>query len=170
MVMWEQLLALMAELLALHQQILDLGRRKKDVLVLAKPADLEKVVKQEELLLIKVGRLDAARKEVIKNLVSQYAVDDQPLKLGKLIKFAPDAMAAQLKKNSQDFETVLSLLKSQNELNTKLIQQALNLVNYNINLLAHSSVGPTYAPPGLGGASPAQDMGQVNRRIFDHKV
>ena len=169
--MWEQLQALMAELLSLYQRVLALSRQKKDLLILAKPIDLEKVVKQEEVLLLRVSKIDVARKQVIQSLVSHYAVADEQLTLEKLIALAPNEAALHLKKIAQEFDAVLAELKSQNQLNTKLIRQALNLVNYNINLLAQSSVGPTYAPPGLGGpAQGQQDMGQINRRIFDHKV
>jgi flagellar biosynthesis/type III secretory pathway chaperone len=173
MTMWEQLNDLMSELLSVYQEILALSRQKKDLLVRAKPADLEKVVKQEEVLVMKAGRIEVARKQVISNLVSTLVSKQavpEAFTLEELIALAPAEVAEQLKETGQDFALVLQDLQVQNELNTKLIQQALNLVNYNINLLANSSVGPTYSAPGYGKQPQEQLSGHYNRTIFDHKV
>jgi flagellar biosynthesis/type III secretory pathway chaperone len=153
MQMWEQFYSLMSQLYQVYQQILTLSRQKKSILVSANPAELAKVVKEEEVLLFKAGKLDAARNQVFKELISTLVIPKDKLTLQDLIALAPVAVAAKLRKTSQDFDAVLAELKNQNELNTKLIQQALNLVNYNINLLTNNSVGLTYSAQGNGGKS-----------------
>lgn len=163
MTMWEQLHSLMSELYMVYQEILTLSRQKKSILVLAKPADLTKVVREEELLLFKAVKLDAARNQVLKKLVSALAVPNDNPTLQSLITLAPTEVAAKLRKTSQEFDVVLIELKNQNELNTKLIQQALHLVNYNINLLANSSVEPTYSAQGNGG-KPTQGRPRLDYR------
>lgn len=144
---WENLQRIMSELFRIYQEILALSKQKQDLLVAGKPQDLEKVVKQEELLIVRAGKIDAARQQVIQMIVREWGQDDAPI-LSVLIDFAPTPMAERLKDMGQEFDRLLAALKEQNLLNTRLLKQALDLVNFNINLLTHSAVGPTYSPYG----------------------
>lgn len=143
---WQQLQNLMFELLRVYQQILVLSKQKKDLLVAGKPADLEKVVNQEELLLRKAVKVDVARKEIIQILSKQLVGATDSLTVEELIAFAPSDIIEELSKIGQDLNTVLLGLKEQNELNKQLIEQALKIVNYNINLYSSRMAGPTYSP------------------------
>lgn len=160
---WENLQRLMSELLLTYQGILNLSKQKRDLLVAGKPSDLGKVVKQEEILIVRAGKIDMARQQVIQMIVNEGAIDSSPLTLSALSVFAPDDVAEKLRGISQEFEHVLAELKEQNALNTQLLNQALKLVNYNINLLTQNAVGPTYSSYGSNGQS------VQGRTIFDRK-
>lgn len=160
---WENLQRLMSELLRTYQEILTLSKQKKDLLVAGKPSDLEMVVKQEEILITRAGKIDVARQQVIQMIIKDDVGESAPLTLSALSGFAPDNVAEDLRGIGHEFERVLAELKEQNILNTQLLKQALNLVNFNLNMFTQSSVGPTYSPSGSHGQS-------IQRRtMFDKK-
>jgi hypothetical protein len=144
---WQQLQRLMSELLRVYQQILVLSKQKKDLLVAGKPADLEKVVSQEEALLRKAVKVDVARNQMIQILSKEFVTaTDSFTTIEELLAFAPPDIVEELSKTGQAFNAVLLELKQQNELNKQLIEQALKIVNYNINLYSSQAAGPTYSP------------------------
>lgn len=160
---WENLQRLMSELLRIYQEILALSKQKKNLLVAGNPAALDKVVKQEEVMIVRAGKIDAARQQVIAVIVTKAGSDHAGVTMSDLLVLAPESVAAGLRSTSQQFERVLTELKVQNSLNTQLLKQALNLVNFNINLLTQNSVGQTYSPRGSHGQS------VQGRTMFDRK-
>ncbi len=160
---WENFQRLLGELLRIYQELLALSKQKKNLLVAGKPAELEMLVKQEEIMIIRAGKIDMARQQVLIRIVNEGTSDRSELTLSALIDLAPEKMTAGLRRISQEFERVLVELKEQNALNTLLIKQALKLVNFNINLLTQNSVGPTYSPYGSHGQS------VQGRTMFDRK-
>ncbi len=160
---WERLQSLMSELLRTYQEILTLSTQKKEILVAGKPVDLAEIVKQEEGLIVRASKLEAARQQVITTIVKDGTLDTESLTLAALIVFAPEHVAERIRSISQEFDCVLKELKNQNNLNTRLLKQALNLVNFNINLLMQNSVGSTYSQSGSRGQS------LQGRTIIDQK-
>ncbi len=163
MEMWEQLQILMTELLAVYQRILVLSKQKRKLLVAATPADLTKIAGEEELLLHKAAKIAGDQKQVIHSLGKAFADQTAGPALTDLLPFAPADMAPKLRSIAQESETVLLQLKDQNKLNRQLIEQALNIVNYNINLFSQSAVEPTYSPQGSGG-KPIQGQAKLDCR------
>lgn len=152
----------MSELLHIYREILVLSRQKKDILVAGKPADLAEVVKKEEILIIRAGKIDVVRQQVIQLIVKE-SHHDSTITMSDLLLLAPERAAVELRSISYEFQHVLAELKERNILNTQLLQQALKLINFNINLLTQNAVGPTYSPYGSHG-QPVQ-----GRTMFDQK-
>lgn len=145
---WDKLVTLLGEMVSLYEAILELSRQKRDILIAVKPQDLEAVTKQEELLILQVGKLDAARGKLLQQLAAAGGVAAQELTLPKIKELAGPEAGERLDKIAAEFERIMAELAPVNKLNAELIQQALGFVNYNINLLTQSSAGPTYAPQG----------------------
>ena len=146
--MWEKLVALLSELLELYQAILKLTEQKKDILVAGQAPNLEAITRQEELLILQVGKLEGKREKLLSEIAAAHGLTNQGLTLSKIRELANASIAEKLATIETDFEQVTQKLVPLNQLNTQLIQQALNFVNYNINILAQTQIGPTYAPRG----------------------
>ena len=58
---WDNLVALLSEMVEIYQVILDLSRQKKEALTAAKTRELEAITNNEERLILQVGKLEAAR-------------------------------------------------------------------------------------------------------------
>lgn len=146
--MWDKLIILLNQTLELYQALLVLSRKKRDILVEARPQELELLTKQEEVLIIEAGKLENMRLTLARELAAAAGLAPSATALSSLIACAGSETARELSGLSDRFEQVTKDLVEINGLNTKLIEQSLDFINYNINILSQSAVGPTYLPKG----------------------
>jgi flagellar biosynthesis/type III secretory pathway chaperone len=161
---WDKLVAILTEMADIYRAILELSRRKREILIAVKPQELEAVTKQEELLILQVGKLEAARGKLIQQLAAASGVSADGLTLTDIKRLAGPAVAESLDKIAADFSRIMTELAPINQLNAELIQRSLGFINYNINILTQSTTGPTYAPQGKN-APDAQIRKLVDRKI-----
>jgi len=164
--LWDKLINNLSEILVLYQAILAISKQKREILVAAKAQELETLTKREEILILQTGKLDAQRESIIQEIGTSFGLKPDDITLEKTKQLADPEMAKRLEALSSDFDKVLTELVPLNKTNTKLIQQALTYINYNINVLAQNTSGPTYAPKGLS----AEKTTAPARVLFDAKV
>lgn len=161
---WEKLVALLGEMVELYQAILELSRQKRDVLIAVKPQELEAVTKQEELLILRVGKMEAARGKLMQEIAAASGLAVEGLTLAKMQELAGPSLAPRLDSIAADFDRIMADLAPLNQVNAELIQRALGFINYNLNVLTQSAAGPTYAPGGQNAGEPRL------RKLVDKKV
>lgn len=162
--MWDKLIALLAELSELCQGLLDLSKQKREFLIAGQAQKLEAVTRQEEVLILRIGKLEVLREKALQEIAAEHNLNIQGLTISQLRQMADDKVAEQIKEFEQVFSSITNELVPLNQLNTQLIQQSLNFVNYNINLLAQTQTGPTYAAKG------SSEQNQPSRNFLDAKV
>lgn len=161
---WQELLEVLVDMLSAYQKMLELGREKRQALVAAKVADIESITKKEESLIIYVTRAEKVSKAAVMKIADHYNLPPEEIGLSKIRQFADKDTAGRLEAFERDFNKILAEIEPINKTNTELIQQALSLVNYNINLLTQNVADVNYAPQGQQGQS------SQSRAIFDRKV
>lgn len=160
---WEELLIVLSKMLSIYQAILILSQQKHDILVAAKSHELEQITKQEEILILQIGKLEDQRGRLVSELMTAHGITEGEISLSELRKIAAPAIVEQLEHFSKKFGDIMTEMVPINKLNTELIKQALGFINYNINLLSQTAVGPTYAAKG-------QAKQEVKRTAFDARV
>lgn len=161
--MWDKLVFLLTEIVALYRVILEISRNKKKVLVSARVEELEALTKQEESIILQIGKLETAREQIVAELAGLYGLSSNDLTLSKARELAGGETAAKLQALEVDLASIAAELAPLNKINTELIQQSLNYVNYNLNLLTQSPAGTNYAAKGQGET-------QRPRAVIDAKV
>lgn len=161
--MWNKLVALLSEIVALYRVILEISHNKKKVLVAAKVEELDALTKREESIILQIGKLESAREQVVVELAGLYALSPKELTLAKAGELAGGEVADQLRKLEAELSGIVDQLVPLNKINTELIEQSLNYVNYNLNLLTQSPANPNYAPKGQGESQRA-------RTVIDAKI
>lgn len=161
---WDKLVILLNQILQIYQALLQLSRKKREILVAANPQELEQLTKQEEMLIIEAGKLETLRVSLTRELATALGMTPDDTALAVLLERADSQTANKLKTISQTFAEVTDELVMLNELNEKLIRQSLNYINYNINILSHSTAEPTYAAKGQ------VESARLSRSILDAKV
>ncbi len=156
--LWENFAVVLQETLDLYQALLRLSIHKREVLIAADAPVLEKLTRQEELLVLQVAKMESLRKGVQSQLAKVYAISPDELTLSKAGTLAPASVADRLTTIGKEFEAVSGELMPLNQSNARLIEQALTFVNYNVNLLSRNMAGPTYAPQGQAGQSAVRSM------------
>lgn len=161
----DRLVVLLAELLNLYQGILELSKKKRSVLVSGgNPQELEGITKQEEILILQIGKIEKIREGIIREIIASEKLNCKQLTLSQIQSVADEDTAEQLGQLSDKLKVIADELTTLNEVNTRLLQQAMNFINYNINILAQHTSDSTYAPQGQSGKQ-AQA-----RTFFDQKV
>lgn len=161
---WEQLTMVFAKMLAIYQELLALSKQKCDILVQSNVKELELLMEKEETLFFEVTKLDRTSKEISKELALPYGVTEEEAVLSKVLQLAEQEGVCELKNVRQELREVLLDIKEVNALNQKLVEQGLTIVNYSLNVLAQSSVGPTYHPNESKSFAPPQ------KALFDSKA
>ncbi|SMC39795.1 flagellar protein FlgN [Sporomusa malonica] len=162
--MWEKLIILLNQTLEVYQALLKLSRKKRDILIEAKPQEIEMLTKQEEILIIEAGKLEIMRSTLTHELAAAIGLAPDETTMSTLIERADNETAGKLILVIDRFGGITSELTKMNELNTQLIQQSLDLINFNINILSQSAAETTYAPK--GNTAPTAR----NRSILDTKA
>jgi flagellar biosynthesis/type III secretory pathway chaperone len=161
---WEKLTAVFMEMLALYQEILKSSYQKREVLIQSNVNELKKIMKQEETLLYQITKLDRTSKNIIKELAVIYCLVDREATLSQIVSIADEDMVCDFKKIEQELYNVIRNITEVNVVNKKLVEQGLMVVNYSLNLLAQSSVGPTYHP------NEKASFVARNKALFDSKA
>lgn len=163
--LWEKLLVVLQDVLVLYQALFSLSEQKRQILVAAKAKELEKVTKEEEVILLKTAQMEKVRKHVVEEISQCYGRGGTRMTLAELQQLAEPDVAKVIGEQSEKLMVVIEQLQQQNELNTRLIEQALGHIQFNINVLSQSAVGPSYVPEG----EKEQAEARV-KRVFDAKV
>ena len=118
---------------SIYQQLYELGREKQQVVISEDLARLEEIRQNEEKFLGKIEGLERERQELslAQNISAIIKQLDRPNK-DKLLKI------------QQDLLKLLGLLQEQNNLNDRLIKDALQLTNMDLNILTNNNQPPTY--------------------------
>ncbi len=159
----EELLLVLEQQLGLYNQLLNLAKSKQPILVKGKIEDLDKVVKQEEVIIFQVGRLEEKRNAIQQALANHFALSAENMTAQELQKHIDQDGATRLRGIFEQLVKVISELEKINETNTGLIQNSLDFVNFYLNLLTSTDSTPSYDE---------QDKNSGNRssRLFDHKI
>ena len=135
--------------------------------------DLEKLAKitdEEQLIVSRINHLDVIRNEAVKDIANVLNKDVTKLKIVDLIK-----MLGTRPEEQQKLAAVFDKLQASvrnvariNEQNRELIQSALDMVQFNMNVIQSMKSAPETANYNKG-AYNTGDMIGMNRKSFDAK-
>ena len=160
---WEELLDVLHKMLNIYRIILTLSQQKKEVMVAVNIQELEKVTQQEEIFMIQIGKLEKQREKIVSEIMAGHGMTGGQISLEQLHKVATTDIVEQLEIFKKEIGIVMDEIVPLNELNMKLIKQALGFIDYNINILSQTVAENTYAPKGQAG-------GKARRTVFDARV
>lgn len=160
---WDELLGVFNKILSVCCALLTICEQKRKILVAANSQELEMVTKQEDAMLLQLDSLEKMREKIISEIMAVYAIQDGEVSLKVLKKIAKPDVGEQLEIFNKEFKQFMAEFVPLNRLNADLIQQALVFINYNVNILSQTVVGPTYAAKG-------QSEQHRQRTIFDSKA
>jgi len=160
----DQLIDILKSEATLYDSILKVSRKKTGIIIDGKISELESITKLEQAIVMQVGKLEDARENLVEKLSAQLNLDSSRITISDISKLLQREQANRLNTCQFALEKVLEELKSANELNSKLIKNSLEYIDFSINLLANTSVaGNLY-----GNSGRANDSKM--RNFFDMKL
>lgn len=147
-----------------YDSILNISKNKTKIIVEGKVTELENIVKLEQSLVLQIGRLENLREEIVEKCAEQLGVNPSDITVSELVKHLKGGNAQKLKASQQKMASTLSDLKNTNDLNSKLIKNSLDFINFSINLFVDAGAGSN----NYGSTGQAADTSK--RSFFDVKL
>ena len=141
MAVWQEMVDVLREQLALYEAMLELANKKSELIVDGKVRELEKLVLTEENLLAQGGQLEVRRQNLQEEVMEKLQIQEEALTLRSLIRHAPDSWRGELASCEDNLLQVIDELSQQNQVNGQLLENALRLVNYQLSILEPDTSG-----------------------------
>lgn len=153
-----------------YARLLTLSMRKTPVIVSEDLDELARITDEEQIIVSRINHLDNQRNEAINDIANVLNKDVNNLKIVDLIK-----MLAARPEEQEKLATVFDSLQENvrgvkriNEQNRELLQEALELVQFNMNVLQAMNKAPETANYNRG-AFNTGDMIGASHKSFDAK-
>ncbi|MGD8190286.1 flagellar protein FlgN [Brevibacillus ginsengisoli] len=131
-----QLYEMLDNLLNLHRALYTLAEQKKDVLIKGNVEALTLMTQQEQKLIKAVNASEAARSQVIHDILAEKGLSLAEPTLYELIKSLTSIEEkSRLKSYREELIRIVSELRQANELNQQLLEQSLSFVNHSLDIL-----------------------------------
>ena len=153
-----------------YENLLALSMRKTPVIVSEDLDELSKITDDEQIIVSRINNLDSQRTEAINDIADVLNKDVSQLKIVDLIQMLaarPEEQAKLAAVYDKLRENVRNV-KRTNEQNRELIEQALEMVQFNMNVLQSMNKAPETANYNKGAYSTG-DMIGMNNKAFDAK-
>lgn len=130
-----------------YRELLDLSMKKTPVIIKGDITSLQAITDEEQLIVSKVTQLDKKRDEVMKDIANVLNKDVNTLKLFQLVEMLGTQPKEQkrLATVNDKLKEVTKQMKRVNEQNRELLQNALEMVEFDLNLLKGMKTAPETA-------------------------
>jgi flagellar biosynthesis/type III secretory pathway chaperone len=153
-----------------YENLLQLSMKKTSVIVSENLEELAKITDEEQVVVSRINHLDAQRNEAIGDIANVLNKDVAKLKIVDLIKM----LAARPEEQTKLAEVFDKLqenvrgVKRVNEQNRELLESALEMVKFNMNILQSMNKAPETANYNRGAYNTGDVIGTTNK-AFDAK-
>lgn len=148
----------------LYEDILKLSKNKTDLIVEGKISELESITSLEQSMILKLGKLEEEREKLVEQIALQLHVKASDITITNLEERFSGEQAEELNGCRNTLAKLVNELNTANELNSKLIRNSLDYIDFSINLLTNAgSTGNNY-----GNSGQSNDL--KKRNFFDVKL
>ena len=151
-----------------YEKLLELSQKKTPVIVSGNLENLQKITDEEQVLASSIANLEKKRIEVTADIANVLNKDVATLKLKNLIEVLAGRPVEQkaLASAHDRLQSSVRGLQRVNEQNKELLENALEMVQFELNLVHASKAAPETANYNRGAYSAGNTMG-VNSSGFD---
>ena len=165
---WEELIGILDGIGEEYLKMTGLAEQKRDALVNVKVENISKLIAEEEALIKSITRLEDRRVLLVEQIARANGWTDQRIKLLDLVERAPAEYAERMKRIGQRLADIVMQIAMLNGINNNLLKQAMQIIEYNINIMSNAQATPFYD---AGGAQPQRDgKGGFGFSVLDRKA
>lgn len=146
-----------------YEGILKLSKQKTDVIIAGKVSELEGITRAEQSVILTLSKLEEGREELVEKIALELKVKPNDVTLSSLMKMLPKEQAAKLKKGHSSLPKVFNDIRDANVLNSKLIRNSLEYIDFSINVLTSTGSTGNYGNSG-------QSDDPKKKNFFDLKL
>lgn len=146
--MWQELAAILNELNKIYQQLIETGRRKRDILVAIDMKALEGLLEEEKQLTQKISLLEQKRQKSLIHLAVENRSIRQNTQMTEVLELAPKELQMVLRQLSQALTASTTEVIELRDNNNILIRAAMNAASYHLNRIGGARVESGYGHSG----------------------
>ena len=157
----ERLRDTLEEEASLYEELLGVSRRKTPAIIGEKLEELNTITAEEQALVNRITKVDSVRESIMMKVAGILNADPENLKLDVLIRSldkAPEEQRA-LSETADKLGTVVRQVRGVNFQNKELIDSALEMVQFEMNLLQSANSAPQTANYGKGAYNTGEVLG-----------
>jgi len=132
----DNLLELLENEYAIYEEILSLSKKKTDIVVQGKVSELDHIVKLEQALVLQTSKIEKKKIEIMAN----FTFDKRNWNITALKEFATPEQEKKLEDYQNNMKKLLTELNQVNQLNSKLITNSLEFIEFSLNLFSAADV------------------------------
>ncbi len=153
-----------------YEVLLGLSQKKTPIIVSGNLENLQKITDDEQELVSRINNLEKKRMEVTADIANVLNKDVETLKLSNIIALLKDRPIEQqaLAQSHDRLQAAVQGLRRANEQNRELLNNALEMVEFEMNLLQATRSAPETANYNRGAYNVGETMGVVYKG-FDTK-
>lgn len=122
----------------IYDDILKISKNKTNIIVEGKVSELENIVKLEQSLVLQMSKLENERENLINKISRDIGIKPEDLTITDLVKYTGESQRNILKSQQENMLKVIKDLSDTNNLNSKLIKNSLEYINFSLNLYANT--------------------------------
>jgi len=161
-VLIEKLIQVLQYEYRIYQEILKIAVEKTDALVRNDAAEIANITEKEKEMADRTVKLSQAREQIISSMAGEYGLDHRQLTIETLKQIVEEPYKNQLGEIRDKMIDLLGKIKTRNEINRKLIENAIKYLDFSIQLMA----APAPAAP-VYGRSGTEVSGNGGRSLLD---
>lgn len=152
-----------------YEKLLELSKKKSEVIISRNIAALEKITDDEQIVVSRIVTLDSHREEVTGDIANVLNKDVKSLKISALINLLGKTPNEQkrLSQIHDKLQVTVSAIRTLNESNKQLIDQSLEMVEFDLNMIRSMRQAPETNNYGRLATSVGGTLGSV--KGFDAK-
>ncbi len=153
-----------------YKNLLELSIKKTSVIVSDDVKALAQITDEEQFIVSRINHLDNQRNEAVNDIANVLNKDVTKLKIAELISMLAARPQEQAKLASvfDELRRNVRAVKQINEQNRELIESALEMVQFNMQIIQSMNKAPETANYNRGACSTGDVIGTVNK-AFDAK-
>ncbi len=166
----ENLIVVLEDISLEYENLLGLSMKKTPVIVAGDLNQLAQITDEEQSVVSKINRLEHTMESTLKDIADVINKDVKDLKLTAIIRFLETRPSEQQKLAAvhDRLQTAVANVVKINEQNGELIESALEMVEFDMNILQAMKAAPETANYNRGAYSTGNSIG-VSAKGFDAK-
>jgi len=147
----------------IYLEVLELSKNKKKIIIDSKIKELEKITEKEKSFVVTLIKIEEARDKIVNEILKKLGVLEIE-NVTDLLKYIEGEQKNSLTFAKNNLMKTIRDVADQNDFNKKLLEQSLELIEFNIDFLT------TKEDSGFNYSKNAKDEEKEKRSMFDVKV
>jgi flagellar biosynthesis/type III secretory pathway chaperone len=139
--LWEKMARFLEQEAEAYADLVTLGKKKQEALLKGAISDLEKVVRAEQVLIGRTGRIEEKRWKLQQEVSSIVNKPASEINIGDMISMSQSPHRELLFSSRDSIRNSIEQIRGLNDVNSELINQSLAYVNFMLNALTSRMKG-----------------------------